>query len=474
MNSDDSDRRRIPAAVWWLTVAWLAVTAAAVVWAIPHEERNLTLRAQAAFAGHGVDVEFAGRDARLSGVVATQADLDRAVATVRQVRGVRNVEAAAVTVSGTATAPTSQLAPPELSIEFADGALLVGGTLPHRQAADAIVQAVKARFGNERVSDDVKVDPNTAGAAWLTGIVTAIDGLEELVEGVILVGPTGVVLTGIVASEATRTGLADTISLALGNDVPISNQLQVVPLTAPSFEAVLLEDGRIRLRGVMPDQATVDQIVAGAAGVFGSANVVNEMSVAATIAAPDYLRSLPATFGLIDGLQPWRVNVEDDAATISGQAVSEAALTDTLAALTSAYAFNGLTLSSELVVDPNAVASVLTELLQGVATFEVGSARLSAEAMTLLDEAIEILLANPTTVLAVEGHTDDVGSEEDNLGLSEARAQAVVDYLVAGGVDAARLTAVGYGESRPIADNATADGRAQNRRIEFVVIEGDS
>jgi outer membrane protein OmpA-like peptidoglycan-associated protein len=117
---------------------------------------------------------------------------------------------------------------------------------------------------------------------------------------------------------------------------------------------------------------------------------------------------------------------------------------------------------------------VLTDLLKGTATFEVGSARLSQDAAGLLDEVIEILADNTTTVLTVEGHTDDVGSESDNLGLSKVRAQAVVDYLVAGGIDAARLTAIGYGESRPVADNDTAEGRSENRRIQFVVEEGAS
>jgi outer membrane protein OmpA-like peptidoglycan-associated protein len=129
-------------------------------------------------------------------------------------------------------------------------------------------------------------------------------------------------------------------------------------------------------------------------------------------------------------------------------------------------------LDNRAAVDPAAVATVLTDLLKGTATFRVGSAELSQDAMSLLDEAVEILADNTATVLTVEGHTDDVGSDEDNLALSEARAQAVVDYLVAGGIDAARLTAIGYGESRPIADNDTAEGRSENRRIQFVVEGG--
>ena len=71
--------------------------------------------------------------------------------------------------------------------------------------------------------------------------------------------------------------------------------------------------------------------------------------------------------------------------------------------------------------------------------------------------------------MSIEGHTDSQGPDAYNQDLSERRAQAVVDYLVGQGINAARLGAVGYGENLPIGDIDTADGRAMNRRIEFTV-----
>jgi len=76
-----------------------------------------------------------------------------------------------------------------------------------------------------------------------------------------------------------------------------------------------------------------------------------------------------------------------------------------------------------------------------------------------------------TITVAVEGHTDSVGSDAYNQKLSERRAQAAVDYLVSQGVDASRLQPTGYGESKPMASNDTADGRAQNRRVDLVVTD---
>ena len=75
----------------------------------------------------------------------------------------------------------------------------------------------------------------------------------------------------------------------------------------------------------------------------------------------------------------------------------------------------------------------------------------------------------PEASISIEGHTDSQGPDVYNQDLSERRASAVVDYLVSQGIDATRLSAVGYGETNPIADNETREGRAINRRIEFSV-----
>ena len=86
-----------------------------------------------------------------------------------------------------------------------------------------------------------------------------------------------------------------------------------------------------------------------------------------------------------------------------------------------------------------------------------------------LDAAAATLAANPTVEVSVEGHTDAVGSDAYNQGLSERRAKAAVAYLAGKGVAPARMKAVGYGESKPAASNDTAAGRASNRRVDLVV-----
>lgn len=105
--------------------------------------------------------------------------------------------------------------------------------------------------------------------------------------------------------------------------------------------------------------------------------------------------------------------------------------------------------------------------------FELGKARLLKAAEFVLDDVVDVILKNPELgIIRVEGHTDNTGEEAANNALSDQRAAAVVEYLVGRGVPASRLEAKGYGFSRPIAPNETEEGRAKNRRVEFVIAGG--
>jgi OmpA-OmpF porin, OOP family len=103
--------------------------------------------------------------------------------------------------------------------------------------------------------------------------------------------------------------------------------------------------------------------------------------------------------------------------------------------------------------------------------FEFNSAKLLPESYPILFYAIQTLMKNPEMNVEIEGYTDSMGSDQFNKNLSEKRANSVRDYLIAQGVNGARLKAVGYGETKPVADNNTAEGRALNRRIEFKIIK---
>ena len=117
----------------------------------------------------------------------------------------------------------------------------------------------------------------------------------------------------------------------------------------------------------------------------------------------------------------------------------------------------------------------LDDLIEGkVVEFEVDSDVITAGGRALLDEVVVALRQFPGVMVEIGGHTDDVGSEDYNLDLSQRRAAAVLTYLLDHGEDAARFVVVGYGESQPVEDNATADGRARNRRIEFTAFSEEA
>jgi outer membrane protein OmpA-like peptidoglycan-associated protein len=109
-------------------------------------------------------------------------------------------------------------------------------------------------------------------------------------------------------------------------------------------------------------------------------------------------------------------------------------------------------------------------IVLGQGLFGSGQSSLSTAARNDIRRLGAILSQAGGRTIAVEGHTDSSGAAASNQRLSEERAQAVREALVAGGVESARITAAGYGPSRPVADNASPAGRTQNRRVEIVLL----
>jgi outer membrane protein OmpA-like peptidoglycan-associated protein len=101
--------------------------------------------------------------------------------------------------------------------------------------------------------------------------------------------------------------------------------------------------------------------------------------------------------------------------------------------------------------------------------YATASYKLLPKSFKSLNEVVAIMKADPSLMIDIDGHTDSQGSDEYNHTLSHNRAKSVSDYLVSKGIEESRLKSTGYGESKPVADNATAAGRAKNRRTEMTV-----
>ncbi len=114
------------------------------------------------------------------------------------------------------------------------------------------------------------------------------------------------------------------------------------------------------------------------------------------------------------------------------------------------------------------VRQLLQKAMQGI-EFETGKSTIKKKSFPLLDKIANIFIENANYVIEVQGHTDNTGKAEMNRKLSQQRADAVKNYLAKKGVEASRMTAVGYGQEVPIADNKTSAGRQKNRRVEFKI-----
>lgn len=100
--------------------------------------------------------------------------------------------------------------------------------------------------------------------------------------------------------------------------------------------------------------------------------------------------------------------------------------------------------------------------------FDTGKSAIKPESKPIVNQIVDMLKSNPQLKINVEGHTDNVGNQKSNKTLSDARAKAVVAEIIVQGIEAERLTAIGLGQDKPIADNNTEEGRAKNRRVELV------
>jgi OmpA-OmpF porin, OOP family len=114
------------------------------------------------------------------------------------------------------------------------------------------------------------------------------------------------------------------------------------------------------------------------------------------------------------------------------------------------------------------VKDVFQKALQGI-QFETGKDVIRPVSFGILDNVVSIMKENKEYNLTINGHTDNVGKADANMTLSQKRSEAVKAYLVKKGVEAGRLSAFGFGDTKPVGDNKTPDGRAKNRRVEFVV-----
>ncbi|SDY72994.1 OmpA family protein [Citreimonas salinaria] len=256
------------------------------------------------------------------------------------------------------------------------------------------------------------------------------------------------------------------------------------PVAAPDFVATRSPEGAVQLRGRLADARARQTVESFAKAQFGSTSV--HMAAREDESVPEdwSVRALAAIEALAM-LSNGSATVTPDSVSVSGRTGRPEASTD-IAALLADKLGDGTELEIEVTYveqldparglpSPEECQSLIGEIIgDRKITFEPGSARLDASAEDILDELAELLKQCGDIPLEIAGHTDSQGREEMNQELSRDRAQSVRDGLRERLVPVRAYTAVGYGETRPIADNDTEEGREANRRIEFTLIPSDA
>jgi OOP family OmpA-OmpF porin len=306
-------------------------------------------------------------------------------------------------------------------------------------------------------------------------VLLLIDQIGKLKDGKITLTDTGISLTGM----ARDLGGREAIAAALKN-LPEGFSVSENAVKAPPYIFQANKDPvavTVTFTGYVPDNNVHAALVAAAGRKFFDGKVVDNLK--ASVGAPSgFANAATVALGALSRLSTGSLIIADREVKLSGDALYGIAA-DQIRASLAADLPRGWKATAEISVRPAATpvdATICQQLFtdlfgKGKIRFETGRATIDPDSAGLLDRLVETASRCPAVNIEIAGHTDGAGEDAANQALSEKRAQAVVDYLVRAGLPLERLTAVGYGSTRPVASNDTDEGKAQNRRIEFVVKE---
>ena len=313
-----------------------------------------------------------------------------------------------------------------------------------------------------------------------------------------------ITLTGLAPTQSAKA-MAGMIASQVNGVGQIDNQMRVADAAGSGAIAGIetqftFENGQLTLSGAVPDAATKMDIVSQVKSMFRSVSVVDELVVSSDSMLAGWKETAMVALTQLGEFSQGTISIKGDAISMGGivdsQASSDYVRKSLDAALNGQFTANyAINIENLPVSEPDhshavAVAAPVTPAAPTVVTeaviagcqstfdealigqlirFTTNRAEINAESHALLDSLAAAAKSCPDTHIEIEGHTDSQGSDDYNMMLSQKRAEAVLAYLIDKNVRADRLVAIGYGELQPVADNATASGRASNRRIEFTV-----
>jgi OOP family OmpA-OmpF porin len=455
---------------WWPGTIPLAILWVFAVWNTTGRlETELTGRSTAALNDILLDksrVAVSGRDVTLAADAFSDEGRRNAVAAIEAVPGVRLVN------DETRLLPEAK--PFVWSAERDVVRVTLTGSSPMPASKGKLLEAARADLGGVEVVDQTNL-ARGAPSRFDDAALLLLDQVVKLKDGKITISDTNVSLSGMARDLGGREAIATALkNLPEGFSVA-SNEIKAPPYIFQAYkDPVALT---LTLTGYVPDNNVRAAVVAAAARKFFSEKVVDNLK--ASLGAPaGFAGAVVPALGALSRLSTGTLVMSDREVKLSGDALYDAAPGQLRGNLVKDFP-QGWQLKADISVKPAAApvdASVCQQLLsellaKGTIRFESGRSSLDLDSAGLLDHLAEISLRCPATHIEVAGHTDADGDNAANQALSEKRAQAVVDYLVKAGLPAGRFTATGYGSGQPVAANDTDEGKARNRRIEFLVKE---
>jgi OmpA-OmpF porin, OOP family len=279
----------------------------------------------------------------------------------------------------------------------------------------------------------------------------------------------------ILASGAAALLVLIVLAIVTHDDGSSGNPTTTLPPAAPGTLRAHVAAGNLTLDGPVRDAGEKSAIESAAADRFGQANVVSNLQVQSSADSATWLASAIAALPRKgSGYGPVDVIVTKQTLTVRGRVPTAAAGHEILAAVQSA---SGRKAVDKLEIVGEGAGGLLQKRIDDAIAdrtiaFETGSAAITKAGQKVLASLVAPLKAAGSAKVVIGGYTDSVGDAPTNLRLSRARANSVKVWLTKHGVNAKRLIAKGYGETKPIASNANEAGRRKNRRIEFTVLSG--
>ena len=448
----------IPLVIFWVIAAWSSTAPV---------EADLAARSNAALKDTVLDkrrINVDGRDVTFAADAFSEDGRVSAVASVEAVPGVRLVD------DQTRLVPEAK--PFVWTAERDVVRVTLGGSSPLPSSKDKLLEAARANLGGVEVVDQMNLSRG-APQRFDAAAQLLLDQIGKLKDGKITLTDNKVSLSGM----ARDLGGREAVAAALKN-LPEGYSVAANDIKAPPYVFQAYKDPvavTLTLTGYVPDNNVHAALVAAAGRKFFSEKVVDNLK--ASVGAPTgFANAVVPALGALSRLSTGTLVVSDREVKLSGDALYDAAANQMRAGLGKDFP-QGWQYKAEISVKPASApvdATVCQQLFadllsKGRIRFESSKADIVPDSAGLLDRLIETAMRCPTVNIEVAGHTDTDGEEASNQALSEKRAQAVVDYLVRAGLPASRFVSVGHGSTQPLAGNETEDGKAQNRRIEFVV-----